>query len=218
MWSAMRVRDYYSILGFPASERVSALQAAYTDFVRSLSARPAPFSTRSDLDSVLQAFAVLLDSSQRKLYQEQLRRHADLGTTEPSAELLKAVDEPASILQDRDAAYPSFDEIYERILRNFTSRAIPKSEHAENLAVQVAQEPFTRSTVQIGIPTYPVCPVCRGGQAAWPFGCRYCDGVGHIENARSMEVRVPPRMPSEAQSSLDVVGIRNFYLTVRFSR
>lgn len=216
----MRVPDYYSILGFPASERVSALRAAYTDFVRSLSARSAQVSTRSDLDSVLQAFAVLLDSSQRNLYQEQLRRHADLGITEPSAEPLKTVDEPASILQDRDAAYPSFDELYERILRNFTSRAIPKSEHAENLAVQVqvAKEPITRSTVQIGIPTYPVCPVCRGGQAAWPFGCRYCDGIGHIENVRSMEVRVPPRMPSEAQSSLDVVGIRNFYLTVRFSR
>ena len=215
----MRVPDYYSILGFPAWERVSALQAAYTDFVRSLSARPALFSTRSDLDSVLEAFAVLLDSSQRNIYDEQLRRHTDLGITEPSAELLKTVDEPASILQDHDAAYPSFDEIYERLLRNFTGRAIPKSEHAENLAVQVqvAKEPIARSTVQIGIPTYPVCPVCRGGQAAWPFGCQHCDG-GHVENVRSMEVRIPPRMPSEVQSSLDVVGIRNFYLTVHFSR
>jgi DnaJ-class molecular chaperone len=216
----MRESDYYSILGFPTTESARGLWAAYRDFVRSLNASPAPPIWPSEFGSILQAFSVLLDSSKRRTYQEQLQRRAGLGIREPSVELVAESDEPVSILQDRNAAHPSFDEFYERLMRNFTGQRIPKSEHEENLTVhiQLAPEQMTGPTVQIGIPAYPVCPVCRGGQHAWPFRCRYCDGVGRVESVRSIEVRVPPNSGSEVRSSLEVVGIRNFYLTVRFSR
>jgi DnaJ-class molecular chaperone len=216
----MRESDYYSLLGFPTTESASGLWAAYRDFVRSLNASLAPLTGPTEFGSVLQAFSVLLDSSKRRTYQEQLLRRAEHGITEPSVELIAESDRPVSILQDRDTAHPSFDEIYERLLRNFTGQRIPKSEHEENLTVhvRVAPERMTGPTVQVGIPAYPVCPVCRGGQHAWPFRCGYCDAVGRVESVRSMELRVPPNMRSEAQSSLEVVGIRNFYLTVRFSR
>jgi DnaJ-class molecular chaperone len=127
---------------------------------------------------------------------------------------------PGSLFRDRHAAHPSFDAMFERLLRNFTGHDIPKAEHAENLTVQVRMTPEDRigSPLRLGIPTFPTCPVCHGAHQAWPFECLYCGGAGRIEEMRLVAVSIPSRMPSEVQASLEDFGIENFYLTVRFWR
>ncbi len=212
----MLKRNYYSILALPTHESLTGLRAAHRDFVRLLPTYTAARAT--EVEAALRAFSILLDSFERKKYDEQLDRAADTGVAESQSGTSAEMEALVSILGDRHAVYPCFDEMYDRLLRNFTGRAIPKAEHAEPLTIHVAAPEEVGAAFRLGIPTFPACPVCRGVRQAWPFQCAYCSGAGRVEEVRAMEVRNPSGLPSESQHSLDSFGITNFYLTVRFSR
>lgn len=211
------MRDYYAILAVPMNETLSGLRAAYGDFVRSMEAAGTS-AHPSEVEQTWNAFSILLDSFRRQPYDNQMRRAIDQGVSAQKPES-PAVEIP-SILSDAKSVHPSYDAMWARLLRNFTNVGTPKSEHAENLNVQVrlAADQTVPETFDMGVPAFSLCPACRGRAFAWPFRCAHCDGLGRVEEVLPMRVAVPRRIPAEVQRSLDAFGITNFYMSIQFTR
>jgi DnaJ-class molecular chaperone len=212
------MRNYYAMLDLPITEPFSGLHAAYRDFIRSIDTLgTAAYSVQTE--ETFQAFSVLLDSIRRRAYHEQMRRASERDLLNKRIES-PSVTEVTSILGEPESVHPSFEEILSRLLRNFTNHAVPKSEHPENLSVQVkvATEQRAGAPFDLGVPTFAICPACRGGASSWPYQCTLCAGRGRIEQVQPMRVAVPPRVPAEVHRGLEPFGIQNFFLSVRFTR
>jgi hypothetical protein len=126
-----------------------------------------------------------------------------------------------SLLHSFGTAFPSADELFDRLWSNFTLSTRPKAERSENLIVDVplsAQEALTGGAVEILVPTQLACPWCGGRGHVKGYECRHCEGRGKL--AREYPVRAPYpgglQHDYVVQMSLGQAGINNFYLTVRF--
>jgi DnaJ-class molecular chaperone len=134
----MEKKTYYMMLGVSSTESASGIRAAYRDLAKRLHPDVAgPHATQAFRD-VNEAYAILSDPEHRRDYNDKLKRAADRdgllvhhGPPEPM------VREPVAVVGHAQSVRPSFDEMTERIRRNFTGIGVPKSEQLEALNFEV---------------------------------------------------------------------------------
>jgi len=199
-------KTYYMILGVSHGETSSGIRAAYRDRARQLHPDVAGDGATRAFQDLNEAYDVLSDPSRRRAYNAQLAADA------------RGVPRTAiSILDPPETIHPSFDEVRDRFVRNFTGLHVPKAERIEPLDFEVVltrDEAASGCVVPIGVPTFQRCPRCGGTGVTWLFACTYCRQSGMIEIERVVSVQVPPMAPRGAiyEVALDGLGIHNFRL------
>ena len=202
----MEKKTYYMILGVSRRESPGGIRAAYRDRARQLHPDIAGEGATQAFQELNEAYGVLSDPSRRRAYNAQLA--LDAGVV-PRA--------PIAILESPEAIHPSFAEVRDRFLRNFTGLHIPKAERIEPLDLEVLltrDEAASGCVVPVGVPTFQRCPRCSGTGVTWPYACMYCRQSGMIETERVVDVRVPAMAPPGAiyEVALGGLGIHNFRL------
>ncbi|HTR54595.1 MAG TPA: DnaJ domain-containing protein [Kofleriaceae bacterium] len=202
----MAKKTYYMILGVSHGETSSGIRAAYRDRARQLHPDVAGDGATRAFQDLNEAYGVLSDPSRRRAYNAELAANAH------------AVPRTAiSILDPPETIHPSFAEVRDRFVRNFTGLHVPKAERIEPLDFEVLlthDEAASGCVVPIGVPTFHRCPHCGGSGATWLFACTYCRQSGMIEIECVVSVRVPPMVPPGEiyEVALGGLGIHNFRL------
>ena len=197
-------KTYYMVLGISRSETPTGVRAAYRDRARQLHPDIAGEGATRAFQELTEAYDVLSDPSRRRAYNAQLAAAIPPRT-------------PTSILRYPETVHPSFEEVYERFLRNFTGLHVPKAERPVALEVEVLltrDEAAAGCNVPVAVPTFRSCPRCRGSGWEWSYPCMACRRMGMIETERLVHVRVPPMVPPDTvyEVALGGLGIHNFQL------
>ncbi len=217
-------RDYYLILGVTRTESPSGIRAAF----RQLAKRYHPERIGSHgarfFQEILTAYQVLSDPEKRRLYDQGLF-HAEGRTAEQrgviiidsGTQLTPAVPEPMPLLRGFETICPPFEEILERVLRNFTRTAAPREEPVRSFNVQVVLSPDEAARGGLALITVPVfypCPLCGGSGEDWLFPCAPCRGQGMLEEEETVRVQIPPLVRDYTLVEVPVrgLGIHNLYL------
>jgi molecular chaperone DnaJ len=177
-----------------------------------------PEGTRK-FQHIRQAYETLSNAEKRRFYKQELPQdefpHPTFSRPQPSPELVVA--EPMSLLRDFEAIRPSFEALFERFVRNFTGKGVPKGERLEALNVELILSPEEAAsgvTVPVGVPVFYTCRQCGGTGHDWMFPCVSCNSAGMIEVKESLRVRVPPMAPDRTviEAPIHALGIHNFHL------
>jgi hypothetical protein len=128
--------------------------------------------------------------------------------------------QPIGLFSRPECTHPSFAELCERYVRNFTGHHIPKAEEAQSLTVDVLLSPaevITGCSVVIAAPAYQACGECGGTGRISLYPCNACNASGIIESERTLEVALPPLMAhgDVVETSLHELGIDNLFLRTR---
>src|SRR5688572_15706625 len=138
----MERKTYYMILGVSSTESPRGIRAAYRDLAKRLHPDVAGDQATRAFQEVTEAYDVLSDPQRRRDYNNRLRRSADGGVVAvrrgPPEPLVR---EPVTIFGKPESIRPSFEEMHDRFLRNFTGVGVPKSEQLEGLNVEVLLTP-----------------------------------------------------------------------------
>jgi DnaJ-class molecular chaperone len=213
-------KDYYIILGIPRDESAAGIHSAYRDLAKRHHPGVAGPSGAWRFREITEAYKVLSDAAQRRRYD------ADLAELEraPSTDILRWPTEPIaaqppSFFDPPASIRPSFDELFERYVGNFTGIGVPKAERAEGLNLEVVLTPEEASrggVLPVTVPIFRECPVCRGSGEDWLFPCLECHAQGLIERRETIRIKIPAGIrPSTAfEFPLRGLGIHDFYLRV----
>ena len=219
-------RDYYIILGVSRSESSAGIHEAFRKLVKKHHPdRGGPTATET-FQEIAQAYEVLSDPEQRKTYDQTLRREETFLPSEPleqgrrhgSYQPEPLVPKPMSILHDFQTIRPSFDALFDRILRrDFSGIGLTKAERLEDLNIEIILTPVEAATgvvAPIEVPVFRTCRSCHGTGREWPFHCVACMGLGMLEEHETVLVRIAPmvRDRSVIETSTGGFGIQNFYL------
>ncbi len=223
-------KDLYLILQVTRQATPEDIRSAYRR--RALELHPDLSGTDSEGFIELQeAYSVLSDPTQKAAYdrsrefQDVRRTRAGRSTRRP-AEPFREV-EPAvglrevSLAEDFESFAPSLDEIFDRWWSNYDLGTRPKAETLESLTVDVPLSPAEAhygGTVRISVPARIPCPACRGHGSIGIYECWRCHGGGAVAAEYPLDVDFPALLQGDyiVRVPLDELGIRNFYLTIRF--
>lgn len=211
-------RTYYTVLGIPRDESLPGIRAAYRDRARRLHPDVAGAGSTPAFREVTEAFEVLSDPERRLAYDGTLDEEAGglaRGRTVVARTPLRR--EPITVIGEPDGIRPSFEALRDRFERNFTGVAVPKSERAEALALQVVLTPAEARRgclVPILVPAHQRCPHCAGDGFVWGRACSTCGATGWLAGQRPVVVHVPALTPSGTvfEVGLEPLGIRNLRL------
>jgi molecular chaperone DnaJ len=199
-------KDYYVVLGVPRSASPRTIRSAYRGLVKSHHPDVVGPGGAGRFREIAEAYETLSDPRRRRRYNEAMARSGV--TAEPLARA------PIAVGRRPETVRPSFDELYEHLLRNLLG--LPKAPRAEALNLDVVLSPREAREgggLPLSLPVFEVCPACGGRGTAWPRPCSHCDGRGWISVRRHVEVRIPP---IAAAGMLDVpltdLGIDNLFL------
>ncbi len=220
----MAIKNYYLILGVPRNESLAGIRAAYRDLVKRFHPDLAGESGAAMFREVVEAYEVLSDPERRRKYNQTLleserSEQAPGILRQPVTEVEPLVPEPASIFQVRESVRPSFDEMFDRFVRNFTGARVPKAEREQGLNIEVVltpEEAMRGGVLPVGVPVFETCPFCHGTGVDWLFPCLECGTAGLIERRETVRIRIPPmvRPGTVFEIPLRSLGIHNFYLRV----
>jgi molecular chaperone DnaJ len=229
-------KDYYSILGLTPEATTEEIRSAY----RRLAGELHPdFSGvgREQFLGAQEAYSVLSDPMRRVVYDREAeeipvrrtglaRRAETVVRRRHSAELLTPAQpgsgfEEISLLRSFETFHPSFSEMFDRLWSNFELVTRPKAEQLESLTVDVLLSPreaFMGGQMRILVPARVTCPTCRGRGSVGPYECWRCEGHGALMDEYPVAVSYPAGLQQDyiMRLPLDLFGIENFYLTVRF--
>ena len=115
---------------------------------------------------------------------------------------------------------PGREELLHRWRQNFDPAHAPKSSGVRELTVDLPLTPEQAAAgepVAIEIPLAVVCPRCDGTGSTGYYPCDQCDGHGLQWRTARVQVLLPrpTHHGTIIGTSLDRVGVRNFYLSVR---
>jgi DnaJ-class molecular chaperone len=215
------------VLGIRRDESPAGIRAAFRDLARRYHPdRAGPAGTRFFQDLV-EAYAVLSNHERRASYDRGLV-HAgvaepeDLLSVTPAAARPRREAEPlvpdrVSLMRDFHVTRPSYDEVFERFLRNFAGTTPPRMRQPDALRLQIvlSRELATRGgPIELGVPVFYPCTRCHGTGSVGPFSCEDCDGVGLTQEEEPIRVRIPAGVPDGTVIELPLrgLGIHNIYL------
>jgi molecular chaperone DnaJ len=219
----METRDFYSVLGVPPSESSSGIRHAF----RELASRYHPDRAGSQgtrlFEEIVAAYRVLSDPAQRASYDEGLshggRKSMGRSPITPfvGAEPEPLVPEPLSVFHDFEVTRPSFEEVFERVLRNFTEPSVPKSQRLDPLRLQLILSPDEAArggNLTLGVPVFYPCNACRGSGQQGLYACPECNESGMVEEDEPVRVFIPTmvRDGTVFEIPLRSLGIHNTYL------
>lgn len=220
----MDKHDYYTVLGVGMTESTQGIRDAFHELMR----RPgltAPDST-SRFQDIVEAHRVLSDPRARASYDRRLDAEPEhLGAPAPARPVRGAgvpLAEPISLLRDFHATSPSpsIEEIFERLLRNFSGVHVPKSERLRPLDLDLilsSDEVSAGGSIVIAVPVFQTCEVCQGSARDWLYACLSCGGTGMVEHEDQVRIAIPPMVQSDSIFEIPIrgLGIHNLYLRVR---
>jgi DnaJ-class molecular chaperone len=224
----MATRNHYAVLGLPRTESAAGIRAAFRDLVKPYHPDRARVEHANRFREVVEAYRVLGDPEVRRAYDEDLRRLEQGAAVRvrrgrPTAggwvEPEPLVPEPLDVFGAPEEIRPSFDALFERMLRNFTGRGVPKAERAEPITCQVVltpEEAVRGGVLPIRFPVFEPCPSCGGSGHTMVFPCLDCGASGIVEALATVRIRIPPgvRSGSRFTAPLAGIGIRNLVLEV----
>ncbi|MGA2245764.1 MAG: DnaJ domain-containing protein [Verrucomicrobiota bacterium] len=229
-------RNYYLILGIASDASDDDIKSAFRR--RAMELHPDTSGLESGPFLELQeAYGVLSDPQRRRLYDRKaqpvsMRRRPWGPVAEPlvrerkrgnpfrppasSRDFLEIL--PAEVFEQER---PAFDELFERLLRNFEYVSQPKSETRESFAWEVVisqEEARCGGRVRVNVPARATCPACGGHGVMGFCECWRCEGHGALAAAYPVEAPYPPgiRDGFEVQIPLDRFGVENLYVTLLF--
>jgi DnaJ-class molecular chaperone len=213
----------YMILGVSNTESSRGIRSAYRDLAKRLRPDVAREQAMPSFQEVTYAYDVLSDPSRRRGYDEELRRESDgdpISVRHSRAEPFVA--ESLRVFANRESIQPSFEAMYERLLRNYTGIGVPKAERLEGLNLVVRLSPAAAAhgcTVPVWVPTFSLCPRCHGSGRDWVYPCMFCCEQGTMEHEEVVRVHIPALSPPGLvlEIPLDGLGIHNFYLRLHIS-
>jgi molecular chaperone DnaJ len=218
-------RDYYIILGVSCSESFAGIHEAFRKLAKKYHPDLGGPEATETFQEIAQAYEILSDPEQRRTYDQTLRRGDSLLRSEPLEQTRRQgsyqpeplVPKPISILRDFQTIRPSFDALFDRILRNFSGIGVTKAERIEDLNIEVILTPMEAAkggVTPIEVPVFRTCWSCHGTGREWLFSCLACAGYGMIEEHETVSVRIPPMVRDRSVIELPIegLGIHNFYL------
>jgi molecular chaperone DnaJ len=218
----MALKNYYLILGISRHESPAGVHEAFRELAKRYHPDVAGPDSAEHFRNLLEAYKHLSDSQLRARYNHSLQE-MEAKTSSKAEPVVQAkspeplVPEPLSILRSFETARPSFDEMIERFLRNFTGIGIPKAERIEDLNLEVILSPDEAAQgglAPIGVPTFHPCPLCGGSGRDWLFVCSYCRGQAMIEEEQTVSVRIPAMVRDGTILEVPIggLGIHNFHI------
>jgi DnaJ-class molecular chaperone len=226
-------RDYYIILGISRSESSAGIHEAFRRLAKKYHPDLSGPEATETFQEISQAYNTLSDPEQRRSYDQTLRQRESFLRSEPLEEAGRQgryrpeplVPQPMSILHDFQTIRPSFDALFDRMLRNFTGIEVSKGERIEDLNVEVVLSPPEAARgvlAPIGVPVFRPCSLCSGSGRDWLAPCMACGGQGMIEHEMTVPVRIPPMVRDRTviEVPIEGLGIHNFFLRlhIRISR
>ena len=220
----MPTKNYYLILGVSRHESAAGIQDAFRELAKRYHPDVAGPEGRDHFRDLLEAYKHLSDLQLRARYNHSLRgaEEKEGAKAEPiaagqSKRPKPLVPEPVSILRSFQTVRPSFDEMFDRFLRNFTGIGLPKGERIEDLNLEMILSPSEAAEgglVRIGVPFFHPCPLCGGSGRDWLFPCSYCREQGMIEEQQTIGVSIPPMVRERTILEVPIrgLGIHNFHL------
>lgn len=230
----MPTKDYYVILGIPRYESPAGVRNAFRDLaIRYHPDRAGPGGTRFFQD-ILEAYRVLSNEQRRASYDEGLRHAEGVEQVRPTRvtphkgsgpepEPLipnPLVPRPISLMKDFEVTQPSWEQVFNRFLQNFTQPYVRRSQELDalNLQIRIGTEQAARGGIlTLTVPVFYPCPRCHGGGDVLGYTCYTCSGKGLIEEEEPVHISVPPmiRHGTVFEVPLRGLGINNLYLRVR---
>ena len=214
----MLKKDYYLVLGVTHEENLRRILEAFRELAKRYHPERAGPAGIGKFRDVQEAYEILSNPEKRKSYDDDLEQ--DEGKTPERiisryrSQWEPLVPNPMSVLHGFETIRPSLEPFYERFLRNFTRKGIPKGERLESLNVEVA--------LSVGVPVFFICGHCAGSGRDWLFPCVNCNAQGIIEEERAVRVYIPLMTPDRSVIEVPIhgLGIDNFYLRlqIRISR
>jgi DnaJ-class molecular chaperone len=213
-------KNYYMVLGVPRTESPSGLRAAFRQLAKRYHPERIGVQGARFFQEILTAYQVLSDPEKRRLYDRGLS-HAEGRVVEQTesiivdsgTQLAPAVPEPIPRLSSFETISPPFEEMLERVLRNFTRTEAPREESARSFNVHPA-EAARGGMASIPIPVLYPCPACGGSGQDWLFPCSPCQGQGMLEEEETIRVQIPPMVGDYTLVEVPVRGLslHNLYL------
>ena len=220
----MAIKDHYLVLGISRRENFRGMRDAYLELAKQYHpGRAGPDAVDKSHD-LQQAYENLSDPEKKRRYDHDLDQNAIIGESRPEPIMYPSRPRPEfpaprslSLLGEFRSIRPSFESLYERFVRNFTKRQVPKGERLEGLNVDLLLSPEESAqggSVAVRVPVFFACPHCDGTRRNWLFPCANCAASGIIEIEKTISIRIP-RMQSKRsviEVSLHGLGIDNLFL------
>jgi molecular chaperone DnaJ len=218
----MALKNYYLILGVSRNESPAGVHEAFRELAKRYHPDVAGPDSAEHFRNLLEAYKHLSDAQLRARYNHSLQEMEAKESSKPEPIVQRRSPEPLvrerlSILRSFETVRPSFDEMIERFLRNFTGIGIPKGERIEDLNLEVILSPDEAAQggmAPIGVPTFHPCPLCGGSGRDSLFLCSYCRGQPMIEEEQTINVRIPAMVRDGTILEIPIrgLGIHNFHV------
>jgi molecular chaperone DnaJ len=229
------MKNYYLILGVDSRATLEQIKAAYRRKAKNL--HPDYYGQDSGPFIDLQeAYAILSDPARRQVYDRAMglteRRSRPSGARpeplipdEPRPEPLIPHEEPAdlgelSLRSSFRTIRPSFEELFERLWRNFTLDWWELEPlQSLNVEIRISQEDALHGgRVRLMVPARLECPTCAGRGGIGYYRCWKCGGTGVVQGEYPVTLTYPPGIVNShvVQLPLDSFGIHDLYLNVIF--
>jgi DnaJ-class molecular chaperone len=213
-------RNHYVVLGVPRGESKAGIRTAFRDLVKRHHPDQSGVEDANRFREVVEAYRVLEDPETRRAHDEDLRRQ-DRGETvriprrRPVvggwADPEPLVSEPLDVFGAPEEVWPSLDALFERMLRNFTGRGVPKAERPEAITCEVLltpEEALRGGILPIRLPAFEPCSACGGSGHTMLFPCLDCSASGIVEVPATFRIHIPPRVASGSRVTAPLSGIR----------
>lgn len=220
----MMRRNFYVVLGVPRKESPPGIRRAFRELAFRYHPDRAGDQSTPFFQEIVAAYNVLSDPAARASYDEGLR-HAE------GREALRA---PITLTVSRSVAEPmvpvrqgamrgaevmrsSASDLFRRVHQSFASPRTTAGRRLETIDLEVvlsASDAAQGGSLEVAVPAFYPCRVCRGAQLVASFACYVCDGLGMVKEDELVRVTVPPlvRDGTVLQIPLRGLGIHNIYL------
>ena len=228
----MAIKNHYLVLGVSRRENFRGIDEAYRDRAKQYHPDRAGPDAVDMFRDAREAYINLSDPDKKRMYDRDLEQNEIIvqSRPDPITYPLRPRPEfrapgPLSLPREFASIRPSFQSLYERFVRNFTKRQIPKGERIEGLNVELVLSPEESAQggiVALGVPVFFTCPQCNGTGREWLFLCANCAAQGIIGAEKTVRVRIPPMLQERSVIEVPIhgLGIHNFVLRLhtRISR
>lgn len=230
------MKNYYLILNVHPDSTTEEIKTAYRQQAKDLHPDYYGSDSKPFLD-LQEAYAVLGDPARRRAYDNLARRsspNAKIPRSGSAEALIPKQYQPEPLIPE-DAPVvlgdlsltdsfqnftPSFDELFDRIWKNFNVIK-PKVEELKPLTLEIRispREAFFGGEVTLLVPAKLSCPFCHGQGGIGFFECGQCAGAGSVIGEYPVAVSFPAGITNNyvVQLPLNHFGISNFYLNIVF--